>query len=94
MTTELHLPAIRVEAELGARVAITLSTLAKLRQQRPSDVAAAILSRWLIEHGESAIAEASVLRDERMDAELRQLEQQLKARRPGRPRKTPTATTH
>jgi hypothetical protein len=71
MTTE---PAIRVEAELPARPAITLTSLARLQRKRPSEVAAAILTRWLNEHGDSAIAEASILRDEEHRQELLQLE--------------------
>ena len=71
MTTE---PAIRVETELAARPAITLTSLARLQRKRPSEVAAAILTRWLNEHGDSAIAEASILRDEEHRQELLQLE--------------------
>jgi hypothetical protein len=87
MITEVTLPAIRVEAELAARPAITLSSLARLQRKRPSEMAAAILTRWLIENGDAAIAEASILRDEEHRQELLLLErlsavQAARSRRP------------
>lgn len=91
MITELHLPAIRVEAELGARVAITLSTLARLKRQRPSEVAAEIITTWLQEHGEAAVLDASLLQEKRQRTELLEMEKTMLARRTGRPRK-PTAS--
>ena len=89
MITELPAAAIRVEAELGARPAILLSRLAKLRRLQPSELASELLEAWLQEHGEAAITDASLLRAEEMDEELRQLERRL-GPRTGRPRRTPT----